>query len=129
LTDQQFDAALLTSQEYFNDFVGPAPTLVTPVIRPSGVITATLRQPATLSLRVLIVLPPGHAAITKLKVPATRLVGTVPLGHHGKGRVKIRWNLSVAGHRLKAGSYALVLEAKRGRKLVDVSDATTVRLR
>jgi hypothetical protein len=53
----------------------------------------------------------------------------VALGHHRKGRVTIHWNRKVRGRRLKRGRYALVLEARSGKRLSDVSDAIVVRLR
>jgi hypothetical protein len=40
-----------------------------------------------------------------------RTVGRVPLGHHHSGRLKIRWNLKVNGHRLKKGRYQITLRA------------------
>jgi hypothetical protein len=45
------------------------------------------------------------------RVLVVRKVGRVPLGRHHKGRVKIRWNLKVNGHRLAPGRYAITLRA------------------
>jgi hypothetical protein len=38
-------------------------------------------------------------------------VGRVPLRHHRTGRLKIRWNLKVNGHRLRPGRYLITLRA------------------
>jgi hypothetical protein len=40
-----------------------------------------------------------------------RPVGRVPLGHHPTGRLHIRWNLKVNGHRLRKGKYVITLRA------------------
>ena len=45
------------------------------------------------------------------RVLVLRAVGRVPLGHHHKGRLKIRWNLKVSGHLLKKGTYLITLRA------------------
>jgi hypothetical protein len=45
------------------------------------------------------------------RVLVVRAVGRVPLGRHHKGRVKIRWNLKVNGHRLAPGRYLITLRA------------------
>jgi hypothetical protein len=131
-TDEQVIAALLSSQEYFNHFSGVG-TLVNSSITNLGVIHVTLAHPVTLELRVLELLPAVQrtAAATRLRIaaPRTRLLGTVALGHHRKGRVTIHWNRKVRGRRLKRGRYALVLEARSGKRLSDVSDAIVVRLR
>jgi hypothetical protein len=42
--------------------------------------------------------------------------------------VRIRWNHRVRGKSLHAGRYVLVLEAMRGHRVVDLSNATTVTL-
>ncbi len=128
-TDQQVIAAIASSQEYFDTFAGAGPSLSAASINAGGVIRAALNRPATLALRVLLLPAVQKDAAVKLPVPQTRLVGTVPLGHHRAGRVTIHWNLKVAGRRIKRGRYLLILEARRGRKLVAVSDAIAVRLR
>jgi hypothetical protein len=38
-------------------------------------------------------------------------VGRVPLGPHQKGRLRIKWNLRVAGHQLPKGRYLITLRA------------------
>jgi hypothetical protein len=43
------------------------------------------------------------------RVPVLQAVGKVPLGKHRHGRVQIRWNLKVNGHRLGRGKYLITL--------------------
>ena len=38
-------------------------------------------------------------------------VGRVPLGHHGRSRLRLHWNLRVNGKRLHAGRYRITLRA------------------
>ncbi len=134
VTDEQVIAALLSSQEYFNDFSGGGGTVVNPSVSALGVVRVMLKHPATLQLKVLELLPAvQRRAFTTTKptitAPRTRLVGTVSLGHHGKGNVTIHWNRKVDKHTLRRGRYVLLIEARAGRKLRDVSDAITVTLR
>jgi hypothetical protein len=46
-----------------------------------------------------------------IRTPVLKLVGRVPLGLHHRGKVKIRWDLRVNGHKLKPGKYLIVLRA------------------
>jgi hypothetical protein len=59
----------------------------------------------------------------RFKLPKLRRVGVVDLGFHRKGHVVVHWNRRVRGHTLKPGRYTLVVQAKRGRKLVGISNA------
>ena len=43
------------------------------------------------------------------RVPVLKAVGRVPLGRHHRGRVHIRWNLKVNGHKLRRGKYLITL--------------------
>ena len=45
------------------------------------------------------------------RVLVLQAVGRVPLGHHRRGRLKIRWNLKVNSHRLGPGKYLITLRA------------------
>jgi hypothetical protein len=128
-TDEQIIGELASSQEYFDKFAGGGPTVTSPTINAVGLIHVALAQPATLALRVLLLPAVQKQAAFRLPVPKTRLVGTVPLGHHRAGRVTVHWNLKVAGRRVKPGRYVLILEARRAHKLVPVSDAVAVNLR
>jgi hypothetical protein len=131
-TDEQVIALLLSSQEYFDEFAAGGGTLLNPTISRIGVIRVTLTTPASLNLVVLRLLPAvqRHAAAARvITAPKTRRLGTVNLGHHHKGRVTIHWNRKVGKRRLKRGRYVLLLEARVGKKLRDVSDALVVSLR
>jgi hypothetical protein len=57
-------------------------------------------------------------------------VGRVPLGQHHKGRLRLHWNLKVAGTRLHHGRYRVTLRAldKKGNVL-GLSRPVTVRVR
>jgi hypothetical protein len=133
VTDQQALSNVLSSQEYFNQFIGGRATLVNPTISKLGVIHVALNRPANLQLRVLALLPAVQraliAATPTLSVPRTRLLGTVQLGHYRTGRVTIRWNRRIGRDELHPGRYVLLLEARSGQKLRDVSDALVVTLR
>jgi hypothetical protein len=50
------------------------------------------------------------------RVLVLRTIGRVPLGHHHKGQLKIRWNLKVNGHRLARGRYLITLRAFDGNR-------------
>jgi PKD repeat protein len=129
-SDQQLIAYLLGSQEYFNDFSGGGATLANPAVSSGGVIQVTLAQPATIQMVVLQLLPAvqKHATAGRVQptAPRTRTVGVVKLGHHRAGHVTIHWNHKVRGHRLRHGHYLLVLQARNGQRLTDVSDAIPV---
>jgi hypothetical protein len=130
--DEQVAALLLSSQEYFHDFAAGASTLLNPTVSRIGVIRVTLTHPASLDLVVLRLLPAVQrraAGAPVIAAPKTRRLGIVSLGRRHKGRVTIYWNRKVGGRRLKPGRYVLLLEARAGRKLRDVSDALTVTLR
>jgi hypothetical protein len=64
------------------------------------------------------------------RVLVVRKVGRVPLGHHHKGRVKIRWNLKVDGHRLRPGRYAITLRAlDRHRAVLGTTKTVVITVR
>jgi len=45
-------------------------------------------------------------------------VGKVPLGTHRRGKLNLRWNLRVNGHKLRPGRYVITLRALDGHKHV-----------
>jgi hypothetical protein len=47
----------------------------------------------------------------------------VNFGGQRKGRHAVHWNRRVRGKRLAKGSYELVLQVRRGGRLVDSSDS------
>jgi hypothetical protein len=64
------------------------------------------------------------------RIPVLKLVGRVPLGKHRHGRVHIRWNLKVNGHRLSRGTYLIVLRGfDRHRILLGTTKPLFVKVR
>ncbi len=63
------------------------------------------------SVGILVQRIVGTKRVHGKKVLVLRTVGRVPLGRHHTGRVKIRWNLKVNGHRLKKGKFLITLRA------------------
>jgi hypothetical protein len=47
----------------------------------------------------------------------------VSFGRQPRGLHTLRWDRRVRGKRLARGSYELVIQVRRGGKLIDVSDA------
>jgi hypothetical protein len=133
-SDEQLIAKILSSQEYFNQFTSGGGTLLNPRISQLGVIHLVLLHPATLQLRVFALLPAVQRARTATAVPGpaaprTRLLGTVNLGRHKKGRVTVHWNRRIGRRRLRPGRYVLLIEARSGNRLRDVSDRIVTTLR
>jgi hypothetical protein len=63
------------------------------------------------------------------RVLVTRTVGRVPLGHHPRGSLKIRWNLKVGGHRLRPGKYLITLRAlDRHRNVLGYANPAVVKI-
>lgn len=57
-------------------------------------------------------------------------VGRVPLGRHHRGRLNIRWNLRVNGHKLGKGRYLITLRALRGHQhVIGLARAVTITIR
>jgi hypothetical protein len=75
----------------------------------SAVLSSTLGQSNNVGILVQRIVGVRH--VHGKRVLATRTVGHVPLGHHPRGSLKIRWNLKVGGHRLKPGRYLVTLRA------------------
>ncbi len=109
-TDEQVIAAIVSSQEYFAR-VNPAPAIPAVFILHGNTIQTTLTHTAALTLTVLRIGPLGHAAAVKVSSPRTKLVGVVNFGLHHAGKLRLRWDRTVRGHRLRRGSYLLILKA------------------
>jgi hypothetical protein len=63
-------------------------------------------------------------------VPVLRTVGRVPLGRHPRGRLHIRWNLEVDGHKLGQATYLITLRGfDRHHKLIGTTRPATLVLR
>ena len=64
------------------------------------------------------------------RVPVLRAVGRVPLGLHRHGRLHIRWNLTVNGHKLGRGKYLITLRGfDRHHNLIGTTRPTVLTLR
>ena len=77
--------------------------------RNTAVLSSTLGQSNNVGILVQRIVGIRH--VNGQRVFATRTVGRVPLGHHPRGSLKIRWDLKVGGHRLKPGKYLVTLRA------------------
>jgi hypothetical protein len=75
----------------------------------AAVLSSTLGQGNDVGILVQRIVGTRH--VHGKRVFKTRAVGRVPLGHHPRGSLKIRWDLKVAGHQLKPGSYLVTLRA------------------
>jgi hypothetical protein len=75
----------------------------------TGVVTFTTTHAALVGIFVQRVV--GHHLLFGRTVPTLRPVGRVPLGMFKKGTRHVHWNLTVNGHRLKRGTYQVVLRA------------------
>jgi hypothetical protein len=53
-------------------------------------------------------------------------VGRVPLGLHHRGRLHIRWNLEVDGHKLGHGTYLVTLRALDHQHVIGTTRPTTL---
>jgi hypothetical protein len=57
-------------------------------------------------------------------------IGRIPFGLKRTGRLKIRWNLQVGGHRLSAGRYRLTLRMfDRHQHLIALAHPVTITIR
>jgi hypothetical protein len=72
----------------------------------------------------------GHHRLLGRTVPTLKLVGRVPLGHHARGHVNIKWNRRVNGHKLARGTYLVTLRAvTTNRTVTDYGPSFTERIR
>ena len=139
-SNEQVIAAILGSGAYFDEF-NPV-ILGNFTIHAGGVITLVLEHPATITMQVFRVKSPGtlllpavqrgataDAVSTAFRLPKLKLVGIVSFGHHRRGRVTLRWNRAVKGKKLAKGHYELVLQLRRGTKLIGASDPIPFRVR
>jgi hypothetical protein len=135
--DQQVIAALLSSPEYWHEF--NPPTLVEVTVTGNGSIKLSLSHAASITMQVFKVVKPGtpallipavqHAAPKVFKLPKLKRLGLVSFGRQPKGLHTLRWDRRVRGKRLPRGSYELVIQVRRGGKLIDISDAIPFKLR
>jgi hypothetical protein len=93
----------------------------------TAVVSSTLGQSNNVGILVQRIVGIHHLHGTR--VFATRAVGRVPLGHHPRGSLKIRWDLKVDGHRLKPGKYLITLRAlDRHRNVLGVANQAVVKV-
>jgi hypothetical protein len=136
-SDDQAIAGIVGSSAYFHVFTHPGIASLT--ISRQGVIRLRLTHPATIDLVVIRVVHGGtsllpavqhlvatDSAAKSFRPPQLRHVGVVSFGRHHRGLVVIHWNRRLHGHRLRSGHYLLVLQVRRGGRIVDVSDAIPV---
>jgi hypothetical protein len=92
-----------------------------------AVISSTLGQGNNVGILVQRIV--GFRHVHGNRVLATRSVGRVPLGHHPRGSLRIRWDLKVAGHRLEPGKYLVTLRAlDRHRKVLGTTNPAIVKI-
>jgi hypothetical protein len=72
-----------------------------------AVITSRHGQAGTVGILVQRIVRFTH--VHGKRVPVLKTVGRVPLGKHHRGRLSIRWNLKVNGHKLTRGRYLITL--------------------
>ena len=90
-------------------------------------ISSTLGQGNNVGILVQRIV--GFRHVHGNRVLATRRVGRVPLGHHPRGSLRIRWDLKVAGHRLEPGKYLVTLRAlDRHRKVLGTTNPAIVKI-
>ena len=94
----------------------------------SAVISSQLTQDDSVGILVQRVV--RFTRVHGKRVPVLKLVGRVPLGPHHRGRLHIRWNLKVNGHRLSRGTYLIVLRGfDRHRILLGTTKPLFVKVR
>jgi hypothetical protein len=93
----------------------------------AAVLSSALGQSDNVGILVQRIVGTRH--VHGKRVLVTRTVGRVPLGHHHRGSLKIRWNLKVGGHRLKPGKYLITLRAlDRHRNVLGYANPAVVKI-
>jgi hypothetical protein len=90
--------------------------LASPTISSFGLISSSLSQPAPVGILVQRIV--GHRSLVGNSEPIVKTVGKVPFGRQRKGKLRLHWNFTVNGRRLKRGRYLITLRAldpKTGR--------------
>ena len=135
--DEQVIAALLGSPEYWHEF--NPPVLVEVTVTGNGSVKLSLSRAASITMQVFKVVKPGtpallipavqHATAKVFKLPKLKRLGLVGFGRQPRGLHTLHWDRRVRGKRLPRGGYELVIQVRRGGKLIDVSDAIPFKLR
>jgi hypothetical protein len=93
----------------------------------AAVLSSTLGQSNNVGILVQRIVGIRH--VHGKRVFKTTSVGRVPLGHHPRGSLKIRWDLRVGGHALKPGKYLVTLRAlDRHRDVLGRTNPTIVKV-
>jgi WD40-like Beta Propeller Repeat len=104
------------------------PVLRTTGISLSGLVTAQLLTGARIGIIVQRVV--GHHRLFRHVVPTLRTVGRVPLGSFRRGHLRVRWNRSVDGRRLRRGLYQVTVRAlARNGRVEDLGRPRLLRIR
>lgn len=82
----------------------------------SGLVSGALAVSSGVGILVQRIKGRSKTRIFGRRTHRLRTVGRVPLGRFRKGRFQRRWNLKVAGKRLRAGRYLVTLRAVSSRK-------------
>jgi hypothetical protein len=102
----------------------------TVTVAPNGdgaVISSQLAQDDQVGILVQRIA--GFARDHGVRAPVLRPVGRVPLGLHHRGRLHIRWNLEVNGHKLGNGQYVITLRGfDRHHNLIGTTRSTTLKV-
>ena len=126
-SDEGVLASLLASTEYYEIF-NPKVAFVSALTVHGMTLDTTLSRAAKVTLVVFRFGPHGRAsAVTP--APNAKRVGAVNFGLHRKGHLKLRWRRRVHGRPLKRGTYALILRAYKGHRLIGVTDAVHLSIR
>ena len=103
----------------------------TVTVAPTGngaVISSQLGQDDTVGILVQRIVRFAHDHGSR--VPVLAPVGRVPLGLHHRGRLLIRWNLEVNGHKLGKGTYQVTLRGfDRHHDVVGTTRPATITVR
>jgi hypothetical protein len=90
-------------------------------------LSVRLATSATVGILVQRVM--GTRRLLGRRAPRLKLVGRVPLGKQRRGRARIAWDGKVNGRELPAGRYQITMRRLVRKKVVELSEPDTVRIR
>ena len=99
----------------------------TSVLPTRGLLTGTLSNPS--GIGILVQRIAGHHKLLGRTVPTLQPVGRVPLGKHGRGAFRIKWDHRVNGKPLRPGRYLVTIRAVTGTTVHDLGRSFTIRIR
>jgi hypothetical protein len=126
LNDQGVDLGLLgapfSARDHLRRLEGNLSLRQTVVLTPSFQLASTgllqFRLLSSSGVGLLVQRVVGHHKLLGHKVRTLKTIGRVPLGRFRRGRHKLHWNLRVAGHRLKPGTYLVTPRSVTPRRIV-----------